>query len=324
VVGVGEPYSRRRFLRDVGRLGGAAVVLVACTPAAEPPSSGPTGPGAGASAQLAGLPALEGGQVVTDRALFPTVFHESPEFTALTAAGQLPPVAARVGRDPLVVRPVHEVGRYGGRLRRGLIGTSDRQNGARFCAGPDSLLYWDYQWQHVVPNIAADYELSDGARVLTLHLRRGLRWSDGVPFTADDIIFWREDVSLDAELGGGATSLLAGGRQVRVIGIPYAKWFASGGRDGTEPPAVALLKDAMRLYQRGRQAATDADRAALGQQLYRLHADQVWTIGVVGRGLSIYGVYTARNTLRNIPGRMLNTNHQKTPSNALPMTFYYR
>jgi ABC-type dipeptide/oligopeptide/nickel transport system permease component/ABC-type transport system substrate-binding protein len=35
--------------------------------------------------------------------------------------------------------------------------------------------------------------MSPDAREWTFHLRRGVRWSDGHPFTADDIIYWWED-----------------------------------------------------------------------------------------------------------------------------------
>jgi peptide/nickel transport system substrate-binding protein len=109
-----------------------------------------------------------------------------------------------------------------------------------------------------------------------------------------------------------------------MIGVPYAKWFASGGRDGVEPPPpLALLTHAMSLYRQGLQAG-EAARTRLGKQLYKLHADQVWSIGVVGFGLSVYGIYTASTKLGNVPAGMLNTNRQKTPSNALPMTFHYR
>jgi peptide/nickel transport system substrate-binding protein len=170
----------------------------------------------GAGARSRGWLAVEGGQVVTDRASFPTVLRESPVFAERVASGLLPPVAARVGRDPLVIRPVHGIGRYGGTLRRGFIGPADRMNGARLCAGPDSLLYWDFRCENVVPNIAWSYELSDGDRVLTLRLRRGMRWSDGAAFTAEDIVFWREDLSLQPDLGVGSTALLAGGKPVRV------------------------------------------------------------------------------------------------------------
>jgi peptide/nickel transport system substrate-binding protein len=108
-----------------------------------------------------------------------------------------------------------------------------------------------------------------------------------------------------------------------MIGIPYAKWFATNGADGTEPPEpLRQLKDAMTLYRKG-LTATDEERTTIGKELFKLHADQVWTIGIVGFGLGIYGIYTANNQLGNIPHRILNTLHQKTPSNALPMTFYY-
>jgi peptide/nickel transport system substrate-binding protein len=206
-------YSRRRFLQGAVYVGAGTAVL-GCTARPEPTSSG-GGSGQGGGA-LAGLPPVEGGQVVTDPALVPAVLRESPTFAASVAAGKLPPVAQRVGPQPLVIKPVHEIGRYGGKLRRGFIGTADRMNGARFCAGPDSLLYWDYRWTSVVPNIARGYQLSDGDRVLTIHLRQGMRWSDGTPFTAEDVLFWREDISLDSELGGGSTALIAGGRPVRV------------------------------------------------------------------------------------------------------------
>ena len=61
-------------------------------------------------------------------------------------------------------------------------------NAVRFCAGPDNLLYWDYKMQKVQPNLALGFDLSPDAKVLTLHLRHGLRWSDGTPCTADDIV----------------------------------------------------------------------------------------------------------------------------------------
>jgi ABC-type transport system substrate-binding protein len=69
--------------------------------------------------------------------------------------------------------------------------------------------------RQVIPNIARDYELRDGDRTLVLHLRRGMRWSDGQPFTAEDIMFWYKDISLNKNIGS-ATALRFAGAQVTI------------------------------------------------------------------------------------------------------------
>jgi peptide/nickel transport system substrate-binding protein len=196
-------HSRRVFLHNAVVVGGGALFLGACSSTAKPGGSSAAG-------------RVEGAQLITDPAAMPTTFKESPEFAALVAQGKLPPVAQRIGRSPLVLKPVQGVGRYGGQLRRGVLGNSDTLNAARFCAGPDSLLYWDYQGKNIVPNIAKGFEFSDGNRVLTLHLREGMKWSDGMPFTADDIVFWRQDVNLNPSLGGGTQFLRINGAEVQV------------------------------------------------------------------------------------------------------------
>lgn len=143
---------------------------------------------------------LEGPEVVVDPAQFPTAFQEAPQLAALVEAGSLPPVQERIGQDPLVIKPLREIGTYGGVWRRGFTGPGDTVNGYRSAAGPDRPLYFDYTGQTVVPNIAKAWELSEDGRQLTLQLRRGMRWSDGQPFTADDWVFWYEDMYGNDEL----------------------------------------------------------------------------------------------------------------------------
>ncbi len=48
--------------------------------------------------------------------------------------------------------------------------------------------------------MAKGYELSDDGKTYTLHLRKGMKWSDGAPFTADDFIFWFEDIYSNPEI----------------------------------------------------------------------------------------------------------------------------
>ena len=57
----------------------------------------------------------------------------------------------------------------------------------------------------VEPWLAERWESSDDGRTHTLHLRRGVAWSDGTPFTSADVLF-----TLDAVFDQRAASVLAG------------------------------------------------------------------------------------------------------------------
>ncbi len=54
----------------------------------------------------------------------------------------------------------------------------------------------------VVPNLAESLELADDFTSLTIHLREGSKWSDGQPFTADDIMFAFENWHFDDRVNG--------------------------------------------------------------------------------------------------------------------------
>ena len=133
----------------------------------------------------------------------------------MVAQRTLPPVRERIGEDPLVVRPLERIGAYGGTLRLAYREVNVFEY-ARVVTGPDSLLHWDSVGATPVPNIARGFELSDDLTEVILYLRRGMRWSDGAPFTADDILFWRDDLSLDRRFSSGAPSLRVEGGEVQV------------------------------------------------------------------------------------------------------------
>ena len=143
---------------------------------------------------------LEGPEVVTDPAKQPKTFKEAPQLAELVKAGKLPPVAERIGQDPLVIKPLQSIGKYGGTWRAGFTGPADFWNGFRCCSGPDHLMFWDYTGDKVLPNLAKGLEMQDGGRAWLVHLRRGMKWSDGKPFTADDFVFWFEDIYQNKDL----------------------------------------------------------------------------------------------------------------------------
>lgn len=52
-----------------------------------------------------------------------------------------------------------------------------------------SLLDYNFKTNKIVGGLAYRWEHTPDARVWTVHLRKGLRWSDGIPLTADDVVF---------------------------------------------------------------------------------------------------------------------------------------
>ncbi|WP_132245352.1 ABC transporter substrate-binding protein [Primorskyibacter sedentarius] len=56
--------------------------------------------------------------------------------------------------------------------------------------GRGNLVRWCVDWTEIKPIIAESLEVPDDATTLTSKLREGMRWPDGPPFTADDMMFW--------------------------------------------------------------------------------------------------------------------------------------
>jgi peptide/nickel transport system substrate-binding protein len=207
--------TRRELLR-YSSAAAVGTVLVSCLPEQQAaPSATPS-----ETTQSAGkyaLGKLEGAEIITDQTKFPKTFKEAPELAALVQQGKLPPVAERIGQDPLVLKPAHDLGKYGGTLRKAAIANDIFGDFHRSVTGPGSLLYFDHRWSKVVPNLAREYEQSADAKTITIRLRRGMKWSDGTLFTADDILFWYQDVYLNKQIFPGTSAdLIIGGKDVTV------------------------------------------------------------------------------------------------------------
>jgi len=128
---------------------------------------------------------------------FAQTFQEAPELAEQVQAGELPPIAERLPQAPMVVEPVEQVGSYGGEWRWGLVGAETPF--VRIMAY-ENLVRWNPEWTEVIPNVAESFEASEDATTYTFRLREGMRWSDGAPFSADDIMFWFEDIFSNDEL----------------------------------------------------------------------------------------------------------------------------
>lgn len=141
-------------------------------------------------------------------------YNEAPDLAAKVAAGELPPVADRLPTHPLVVDGVDGIGQYGGVWHMGTRGGGDEVIYVR-TLGYHNLVRWSVDWTSIIPDVAESFDVNDDGTVFTFHLREGMKWSDGEPYTADDILFAINDEYLNPDVyPAPPTWLIAGGEPV--------------------------------------------------------------------------------------------------------------
>lgn len=137
--------------------------------------------------------------------LMPTMaqmYNEAPMLAEQVEAGTIPAVDDRLPSNPMEITPWEEIGTYGGTLNRALVGPADG-NGWRTIA-TDALFEWEMGAAVPIPSLAESISTNDDNTVHTITIRDGLKWSDGEPFTTDDIVFYYEAVLQRDELGAVA------------------------------------------------------------------------------------------------------------------------
>ena len=150
-------------------------------------------------------------------------FIEPPMLRLDVSTGRLPPTEKRLPQPPLVVR-MDQPGKHGGALHS-LVGRS-RDTRLLVVYGYARLVGYDRNLE-LAPDIVESFEVQEG-RIFTLRLRKGHRWSDGHPFTAEDFRYYWEDVANNKELSpaGPPRDLLVDG----------------------EPPKFEILSDTVLRY----------------------------------------------------------------------------
>ncbi|WP_199797778.1 ABC transporter substrate-binding protein [Porphyrobacter sp. TH134] len=222
----------------------AALLSAACS--APPQSAGVADPEATAALMPAGAlkPTLAPEDLVSFRRL--PAYSEPVWVTRdFVAKGLLPPVSKRLPREPLVVGPAampDGTGHYGDALRQvtggrpegwnysagqsqgwgGVdIGTMEclTRTGPLFLVRPDAL--------RPLPNLAKSWSWSKDGLQLTMNLVEGARWSDGHPFTSDDVMFYWTDNVLDPQvspLGGAGPDTFGQGSKLEALGPYTIRW----------------------------------------------------------------------------------------------------
>jgi peptide/nickel transport system substrate-binding protein len=124
-------------------------------------------------------------------------FGEAPILAEMVRRGDLPPVSERLPENLLVVVPMEEIGRYGGTLRRALTGDIVQTPGVSKTLNENLMGYERPMLKSILYNLAEHHEFLDDGRIAIFKIRKGVKWSDGAPFTVDDILFWYNDITLN-------------------------------------------------------------------------------------------------------------------------------
>lgn len=217
--------SRRSFLR-LSAVVGASAGLAAC-------GGAPAGPAATtAPAEATAVPAPTSAPVATIAPVATTApaqaatavpaavsqFKEAPMLADLVASGGLPPVDQRLPKNPVVLDGIDGIGNFGGTIRRGFRGFSDRW-------GPTKIQNEGLTWYNpdlsVRANIAESWEVSEDATTWTFKFREGMKWSDGSDFTTADSKWWYDNVLTNKELTPAPNTAYTAGKPAAIMTVEY-------------------------------------------------------------------------------------------------------
>lgn len=117
---------------------------------------------------------------------------ESPTLATLVAAGKLPPLQDRIPVNPIIAN--HDYagyegpGEFGGTWRH--FHNDTNLGPWKMIGGYAPLIRWNRTTTGLTPGLAESWAFNDDGTVLTLKLRKGLRWSDGHPYTSASFEAW--------------------------------------------------------------------------------------------------------------------------------------
>ncbi|WP_316858207.1 ABC transporter substrate-binding protein [uncultured Cohaesibacter sp.] len=151
-------------------------------------------------------------------------FSENPDIAALNARilgnpEKLPAVADRLPAEPLVVAPYEEIGVYGGVLK-GMSNATEAGTSDLLSVRHVNLVRFSDDLVTIVPNVAKSWKWNENFTELTMTLRKGHKWSDGEPFTAEDVAFWYNDMTMNSNVVEKPRDLwTSGGEPIEVVAV---------------------------------------------------------------------------------------------------------
>ena len=156
--------------------------------------------------------AVEEVEATAEPAPVESKYKESPMLADLVASGDLPPVEERLPEEPRICEVIDSIGQFGGTLTVGVLGTNlMSDDGLRVNDVPNQLCI-SHDLTYPIEHMIKSWEVSDDFKEITCHMRKGMKWSDGTPFTTEDVRYWWEDTQLNTDITPVLTSYFRPGK----------------------------------------------------------------------------------------------------------------
>ncbi len=107
-----------------------------------------------------------------------------------------------------------------------------------------------------------------------------------------------------------------------IMGPFIGKWYTSNGAQGMKPEDPELLR-ALELF-RSAAGQEDQQRIQTAQEIWKILAEETYSIGTVGLSPAVMGVRVVKNNVGNVPARQFNGQHGRTPCTSHPTTLFFK
>lgn len=202
-------HSRLQIVAYPLLLAALTLLLAACGSTAPPPAA-PSANEAPAAAESSDTAAEEPSTAAADLSAL-----EAPMLAEKVASGDLPPLDERLPANPVIVEVLEEAGSYGGVWDMAVTGQADA-NGATSYSQEPWVTYDDTcsEWR---PNLAESVEISEDGTTFTFTIRQGHKWSDGEPFTTEDVMFWYNAIAMNTDISPSPPNIIMAGDEPAVF-----------------------------------------------------------------------------------------------------------
>ena len=132
------------------------------------------------------------------------------------------------------------------------------------------------------------------------------------------VMVWNEDTT-------GSTFSSIGKRAPAGIGSFHgpgcAQWLVDPDSEYAFPCAQESI-DLLEMHRRG-PGLKEAERNALGREIYKTIVENQYNIGIVGLSPMVHGIIVKKNELRNVPDIAANDWPLRTPNSGFPEQWYF-